>query len=279
MKQLLLSTGSAMRYWHYNPHKELVIIMVHGFRGTHHGLAKVVEALPEYQIIVPDLPGFGDSMPLAGQLHSLENYLRALDEFITTLDLKQPPILLGHSFGSIIAGHFAAMYPERLEKLILINPIGAPALEGPRSTLTRLAIMYYWLGKKLPAKLAHKWLANPSIVKIMSVTMAKTKDKELQNYIHSQHLQHFSTFANPRVVAEAFRTSVSHDVSQIASNIKVPTLLIAGEKDDITPLEKQELLASKNALLRLEVIPSVGHLIHYEKPVEAATLIAQFLQK
>lgn len=253
--------------------------MIHGFRGTHHGLTKIVEALPEYQILVPDLPGFGDSMPLAGQIHSLENYLQFLDEFITALNIREPFILLGHSFGSIVAGHFAAAHPEKIEKLILVNPIGAPALEGPRAIMTRLAIMYYWLGKKLPGRLAHKWLANPAIVKIMSVTMAKTKNKELLKYIHSQHLQHFSTFANPKVVAEAFRTSVSHDVSRIASAIKIPTLLIAGEKDDITPLEKQELLASKNELLQLEVIPEVGHLIHYEKPTEAATLIKQFLQK
>ena len=253
--------------------------MVHGFRGTHHGLAKIIESLPEYQIIAPDLPGFGDSMPLAGQTHSLENYLQFLNEFITALHLKQPPVLLGHSFGSIITGHFAAAHAEKLEKLILINPIGAPALQGPRAVMTRFAIIYYWLGKKLPRNFAHKWLANPAIVKIMSMTMAKTSDKELLKYIHDQHLQHFSTFASPSVVAEAFRTSVSHDISQIAAHIKTPTLLIAGEKDDITPLEKQELLASRNKLLQLEVMPEVGHLIHYEKPTEAATLIKQFLQK
>ena len=279
MKQLLLSANSLVRYWHYNPNKMPVIVMIHGFRGTHHGLAKVVEALSEYQIIVPDLPGFGESMPLAGQTHSLDNYIEFLDEFISALHLEQPPVLLGHSFGSIIAGHFAAVYPKKLKKLILLNPIGAPALEGPRGVMTRLAIMYYWLGKKLPARMAHKWLANPAIVKIMSVTMAKTSDKELLQYIHNQHLQYFSSFASPNVVAEAFRTSISHDVSQIAAQIKIPTLLIAGEKDDITPLEKQELLASRNKLLQLEVIPEVGHLIHYEKPVEAAILIRQFLKK
>lgn len=278
MKQLPLST-SKVAYREYNASKKPVIVMIHGFRGTHHGLAKIIEALPEYHIIAPDLPGFGDSMPFAGQTHSLENYVHFVDEFIAKLNLEKPPILLGHSFGSILASHFTADFPERISKLILVNPIGAPALEGSRAVLTRFAIMYYWLGKKLPTELAHKWLATPLIVKIMSVTMAKATDKELLKYIHSQHLQHFSTFANPTVVAEAFRTSVSHDVSQIASNLTIPTLLIAGEKDDITPLEKQELLASRNALLRLKVIPEVGHLIHYEKPVEAATLIKQFLQK
>lgn len=253
--------------------------MVHGFRGTHHGLQKIIDKLPDFHIIVPDLPGFGDSMPLAGQTHSLENYVRFLDKFISKLSLAQPPVLLGHSFGSIVASHFAAQFPEHISKLILVNPIGAPALAGPRAILTRLAIMYYWLGRKLPRGAAHKWLANPLIVKIMSVTMAKTTDKQLLRYIHEQHLQHFSTFANPKVVAEAFRASVSHDVSQVARTIKVPTLLIAGEKDDITPLEKQQVLAGKNALFQLKIIPDAGHLIHYETPDLAASLIARFVQK
>lgn len=278
MKSLQLAT-TKVAYWEYNTGKKPVVVMVHGFRGTHHGLQRIVDQLPDFHIIVPDLPGFGDSMPLAGQTHSLENYVHFLEGFIAKLGLKQPPVLLGHSFGSIVAGHFAAEFPEKISKLILINPIGAPALQGPRAVLTRLAIMYYWLGKKLPGRAAHKWLANPLIVKIMSVTMAKTTDKQLLKYIHSQHLQHFSTFANPQVVAEAFRTSVSHDVSQIASGIKTPTLLIAGEKDDITPLEKQELLATHNPHFQLEIIPSVGHLIHYETPVEAASLIARFAKQ
>lgn len=277
METLQLQGGARVAYWQYNEHGKQTIVMIHGFRGTHHGLLKIIEQLPNYRIIVPDLPGFGDSMPLVGQTHSLESYVNFVGEFIEALKLDAPPTLLGHSFGSIVAGHFAATFPEKIEKLILINPIGAPALNGPRAILTRLAIMYYWLGKKLPEKAAGMWLANPAIVKIMSITMAKTSDKALQAYIHRQHLQYFSKFASPKVVAEAFRASVSHDVSQIASSITVPTLLIAGEEDDITPLEKQKLLASKNSRIQLEVIPGVGHLIHYEKPAEAATLIKRFL--
>jgi len=279
METLTLSSGTRLAYWQYNKNQKKTIVMIHGFRGTHHGLLKIAQQLPNYRIIVPDLPGFGDSMPFAEQTHSLESYIDFVDEFIEALKLNTPPILLGHSFGSIIASHFAASFPEKMSKLILINPIGAPALEGPRAMLTRLAIMYYWLGKKLPREAASKWLANPAIVRIMSLTMAKTSDKVLRAYIHDQHLRYFSNFTNPKVVAEAFRASVSHDVSQTVSTITVPTLLIAGEKDDITPLEKQQLLASKNPRMQLKVIPDVGHLIHYEKPVEAATLIERFLQQ
>ena len=274
-KHTLTHNGSTVAYWSYHDDAKPVIVMVHGFRGTHHGLTRIIEQLPEYRIIVPDLPGFGASEPLKSQ-HTLSAYTAFLHDFITQLQLDRPPILLGHSFGSIIASHYAADHAEMINKLILINPIGAPALKGPKAVMTQLAIFYYWLGRKLPAKASHAWLSAPPIVKIMSVTMAKTKDKPTLDYIHHQHLTHFSSFANPTVVAEAFQTSVSHDVRQIAERITTPTLLIAGERDDITALPKQKELAARINGAALVVIPDVGHLIHYETAEAAAQAVTNF---
>ncbi len=276
-KTLSLTHGN-IQYWEHHPEKQPTLVLVHGFRGTHHGLARIADQLPEYRLIIPDLPGFGASSPLT-DTHSLDNYVAFLGDFIAALKLPEPPILVGHSFGSIVASHFAATAPHAISKLVLINPIGAPALKGPRSIMTRLAIGYYWLGRKLPARAAHAWLAAPPIVKIMSVTMAKTKDKATRAYIHDQHLQHFSTFASPQVVAESFRASVENDVSHAAERLTMPTLLIAGEKDDITAIDKQYELVEKLPAGSLHVIPDVGHLIHYETSTEAAAAIQAFLTK
>lgn len=266
----------AVHYWEYNSDKQLTLVMIHGFRGTHHGLAKIVENLSDFRVIVPDLPGFGASLPLANE-HSVDNYVQFVAQFITALKL-QKPIVVGHSFGSIIASHFAAAHPNMLAKLILINPIAAPALQGPRGVMTRLAIMYYWIGRKLPQGTAKKWLGAPPIVRIMSVAMAKTKDKDLQRFIHDQHQQHFSTFASPDIVAESFKASVTSDVTHVANNLTMPTLLVAGDKDDITAIDKQHELHRRIATSQLYVIDEVGHLIHYEKPAEAAAAIKQFLK-
>lgn len=274
-KELTLSHGT-VKYWEYQPDKKPTLVMIHGFRGTHHGLAKIAEGLPDFHLLVPDLPGFGESQQLTGE-HSVENYVAFVAEFIRALGLETP-VVVGHSFGSIVASHFAAAHPDMLSKLILINPIAAPALQGPRGAMTRLAIAYYWLGRKLPAKAAEAWLGAPPIVKIMSATMAKTNNKETLRYIHDQHKQHFSTFASPQVVAESFKASVSSDVSHVANQLRVPTLLIAGEKDDITPLDKQHELHRKVADSELYVIDEVGHLIHYEKAEDAARAIKGFLQ-
>ena len=251
--------------------------MIHGFRGTHHGLDLIAKNLTDFKIIVPDLPGFGEAKPLEAE-HNLDNYVAWLADFIKGLNLPKPPILLGHSFGSIVAASYAAKYPETLSSLILVNPIGAPALEGPKAVLTQLAIFYYWLGRKLPARPAHRWLASKPTVMIMSITMAKTKDKKLRKFIHNQHLTHFSSFNNPAMLAEAFKTSVSNDVRMFAQKIKLPTLLIAGDKDDITPLTKQQSLAELFDNAKLIVIKNVGHLTHYETPDQVAQAVKKFIR-
>jgi len=70
---------------------------------------------------------------------------------------------------------------------------------------------------------------------------------------------------------------VSHDVSEYAADIAVPTLLVAAERDDVTPLAAQHRLVTRFPDATLEVIPEVGHLIHYETPGDAAARIGRFL--
>jgi pimeloyl-ACP methyl ester carboxylesterase len=143
--------------------------------------------------------------------------------------------------------------------------------------MTKLAIFYYWLGTKLPNSFAQKWLASNLIVMVMSVTMAKTKDKKLRKFIHDQHRQYFSLFHSPKSVAESFTTSVSHNVRTFAKNIPLPTLLIAGTLDDITPLEKQKELQKLFPNARLDIIQDVGHLTHYETPDQVARSVQAFI--
>lgn len=251
------------------------IVMIHGFRGTHHGLLKIAENLPkDYELLIPDLPGFGEGQELDS--YRLENYTNWLKNHIDQ-NCKKPPVLLGHSFGSIVCSQFAAQHPKAIDKLILVNPIGSPALEGPKKIFTQLAVFYYWLGSKLPEKMASKWLSAKSIVYITSTTMTKTKDKNLRKWIHSQHNTYFSRFKSPNSVLEAFKTSVSHNVADFADQISTKTLLIAGEKDDITPLKDQQKLVKLFPDAKLEVIPDVGHLTHYETPDKVADFVYLFV--
>ncbi len=267
--------GSTTAWWEYGEPGAPVIVLVHGFRGDHHGLEPIVANLPGFRIVSPDLPGFGESAPLDGP-HDIAGYAAWLDAFVASLELGGAYTLLGHSFGSIVASAAVAggLRPERL---VLVNPIGAPALEGPRGIMTRLAVAYYRAAAALPERAGFTVLKSRAIVRVMSVTMAKTRSRELRRFIHDQHDRYFSAFSDRDSLLEAFRASVSHDVREFAPRIDVPVLLVAAERDDITPLSAQHVLVGRFPDARLEVIPEVGHLIHYEAPGDAARRILGFV--
>ncbi|MFT4258709.1 alpha/beta fold hydrolase [Microbacterium sp.] len=268
--------GGTTVYWEYGaPDAPVTIVAVHGFRGDHHGLEPVFAFLPEARVIAPDLPGFGESAPVPGRTYDLDEYAAWLIDF--TASVAPGAIILGHSFGSIVTSAAVAA-GLRTPRLVLVNPIGAPALEGPKGLMTRLAILYYALGARLPERLGTALLRHPLIVRVMSVTMAKTKDAALRRFIHNQHDRYFSGFADRDVLRDAFVASVSHDVREFASGIDVPTLLVAAQRDDITPIEAERALAGMFAEADLVEIAHVGHLIHYETPAEAAAAIRRFLR-
>ncbi|MCU1551081.1 MAG: hydrolase [Glaciihabitans sp.] len=269
--------GSDTGYWDYGPlDAPTTIVVVHGFRGEHHGLEPVVAQLEGIRIVSPDLPGFGDSTPMAKGSHDIHGYAAWLAAFVDSLQLAERPVILGHSFGSIVAAA-AVAGGLATPRLILVNPIAAPALAGPKAILTALAVFYYRAATWLPEKLGLRLLGSRLVVRFMTETMAKTRDKGLRRWIHDQHLTYFSRFSDRDTVLDAFRASTSNNVIQFAADIHVPTLLIAASDDPITSVADEQKLASLLSDSTLHVIPGVGHLIHYETPRQAAGYIIDFL--
>jgi pimeloyl-ACP methyl ester carboxylesterase len=274
--------GARVAYWSYEPLRVTsdtrTILVVHGFRGDHHGLLRVADQLPDMRLIMPDLPGFGSSAAFEADVHSVERYGRFIAELMAALDLGPGTVLLGHSFGSIVASHFVAGNPGAVANLILINPIAAPALEGAKGLMTKLAILYYQAAARLPRRLGQALLRSQLIVRVMSEAMAKTPDKALRRFVHAQHSAYFSAFADRDSLLEAFKASVGNNVSEVASRLTLPVLLIAGEQDEIAALADQHKLLALLPDGHLDVIPGVGHLIHYETPEPAAGFIRRFLK-
>lgn len=274
--------GTQQRCWDFPPVEgpgDLpAVFMVHGFRGDHHGLLRVVEALPTRRVLIPDLPGFGAADPLPGT-HDVGAYARFVAACLERFGLGPETVLLGHSFGSIIASHLAARTPELISSLVLVNPICEPALEGPKGITSKAAELYYLAAARLPESAGRALLANPVIVRGMSILMAKTKDPVLRRWIHGQHDAYFSAFASRGVVLQAFRASITATVRDVAARLAMPVLLIAAEQDDLGSVAGQQHLASLIPDAELHILPGVGHLVHYEKPAEAASLIEDFLSR
>ncbi|MDJ1371142.1 alpha/beta fold hydrolase [Gulosibacter molinativorax] len=269
--------GSETKIWVFGPEDALqTVVLVHGFRGTHHGLANLVALLPEVRFIAPDLPGFGESTPMPDE-HSVNHYATWLLELLREEDPDRAASVLGHSFGSMIVARAAADLEGR--DVILVNPIAENALEGPARMLTNLGVFYYWAGAALPAPVGQALLASPVITRVMSEVMAVTRSRALRTWIHAEHEEHFSEFASRDVLLEAFRASVSTDVSAFAAELPAGTTMIAGERDLIAPLDATKRLHAKSPGSELHVIEGVGHLIHYETPIPLARLVREHLDR
>lgn len=270
--------GSETHYWVYGPEDAAVTIVVaHGYRGEHHGLEPVIAQLRDVRVIGPDMPGFGLSTPLTEVDHSIAGYAQWLGQFVEALGLTGTAVILGHSFGSIISTYGLAHGTVTAPKLILINPIAAPATSGPNAFLTHLTVWFYGFSMKVPKRLGEWMLRHWLVVQVMSSSMTKTRDKALRRWIHDQHHTYFGNFADRKTVVDAFNASVSTDVSAVGHEITVPTLLIGAELDLITPEPALHALQKQMPNATLHVIPDVGHLIHYEKAPIAARYIVDFL--
>ena len=262
------------RYWQYGkgmnaglfPEGSYPVLLVHGFRGDHHGLEIIanylLKLIPNVSIISPDLPGFGRSADLpentqgkdAQGADNINAYVAWLNDFVKHTNPARenaqplPLHLVGHSFGSIVTSAFAAAHPNSLALLSLINPISEPALEGSQRVASRLASLYYRAGAALPEKIGYPLLRSQLITRASSEVMMRTKDKAMRRFINGQHAAYFGSFGSRRGVLSAYEASITHTAAEYAAAIRVP----------------------------LDMIPEVGHLIHYETPRRAAELIADF---
>ncbi|MBT1035007.1 alpha/beta hydrolase [Canibacter sp. lx-45] len=275
------------RVWQYGSTHESAkkIILVHGFRGDHHGLEPLAQSLlellnsdayGEVTLMVPDLPGFGASGEFAGG-HSLSAYGFWLKEFAQTV-APRGSLLVAHSFGTLVTAQ-AIFHGYDPLATALINPISANALSGSKVVLTKLVLAYYRAGRILPKNLANALLANGLIVRFMSEIMTKTRNRQLRSWIHEQHSMYFSGYTSRRSLSEAFAASVSRTVTDFSGLMTQETAVIAGDLDDITPVHKQLELAKKLRRGSFYLVGGAGHLIHYEAPAEAAEIIVRHFQQ
>lgn len=248
------------------------IVLVHGYRGDHHGLETIAAHLQGRRVIVPDLPGFGESDAPADT--SIDSYAAWLVAFVADVAPGAP--VLGHSFGSIVVAAAAAAGLDA-DRIVLVNPIAQPALEGPQRILSRFTLGWYRAAAAAPEAVGHAMLSSPVIVRGMSLVMTKSRDRAMRRWIHDQHDRYFSAFASRESVVGGFETSISTNVGHYASQIAQPVLLVVADRDDITPLAAQRDLATRFPHARVAVLHGTGHLVHYEQPDQVAARVRRFL--
>jgi pimeloyl-ACP methyl ester carboxylesterase len=174
-----------------------------------------------------------------------------------------PLCVIGHSMGGYVALEIARRWPERLERLALLNTHARP--DSPESTENRRRLM----------ALAEKDF--PAVI--------DTLTPKLFTAAHQEEIGMTGTFSEMALGTgkEAFARQERAIIGRIDSRphlgrIGVPTLVVAGRDDQLMPLEWLEELARGIPGARLEVIEGSGHMSSLEKPDEVARLLRRWLE-
>lgn len=233
-----------------------LVVFLHGWRGTRETWTPNLNFVAKagFWAVAPDLPGFGDS-PLPKKAWGTKDYAEATKEFIESVG-KKKAFVIGRSFGARIAIRMASEYPKLVDKLVLISAAGIER-KTPKVRL---------IGKA--AKLGKK---------IFKLPLLKEFEEEARGLIYT--IAGTKDYLEAGEKKEILAKVVGEDLSGYLKKIKVPTLIIWGEKDEITPLWMGKSLNEKIRNSKLVVIKDAAHQVHKEKPEEVNLHITQFLKK
>jgi pimeloyl-ACP methyl ester carboxylesterase len=198
----------------------------------------------------PDLPGH----PNGKACTSIDDYSHWLHEYIMRGG-DSKPVIAGHSLGGAIAMMYALSYPEDVKALILVST-GARLRVRPdllKKLEDSIDVPAQWLKKVVEPPYNR---VAPDVAKKIVNGMAKV---------------------GAAVQLNDFRCCDKFDVMDKVSQIAVPTLVISGTEDDMTPLKYSQYLADKIAGARLVIIEGATHHCLLEKPMEANRSIETFL--
>ncbi len=217
------------------------LLMLHGLGASSKWWYPLFPELTSenFRIVAPDLPGFGQSR---GKAMTVKSTARIVVELADRLGLGQF-FLCGHSMGAAIAAQVAADVGARVRRVALIDSAGIAGRRGAR-----------WLGR-----LAQPWSWCPA---------------GFYTTLFGDLLR-----ARPRNLIESAHHLRRYDILPVLELIRVPTLLLWGEKDSLTPLEHGEIMAGKLRDGRLEVIPKAKHLPMVSHPETTSRLMVNFFRE
>ena len=214
-------------------------LILHGWGSCSDKWQRVGDLLAQkgLKVIIPDLPGFGQSEK-PKNAWDIDDYCDFVGEFVRALGLEKFS-LLGHSFGGALAVKFSLKFPEKIDKLSLVG-----------------------------AAVIRKKTFKNQLLKFIS-RFFKIRNSFLRKlfYRKSDYLSVQGT------MKEVYLKVIKEDLSDILSEVQVSTLIIWGEKDNITPLSDAYKINNKIKNSQLEIISGVGHNLHLEAPEELAETI------
>ncbi len=216
------------------------------------------------RLVLIDGPGHGASDGPSDKTFSMQECAIAMKQVMDAKSINQA-VVGGTSWGGLVGGEFALMYPQNTQGLVMLN---TPFFVSPEGPSTAEKLITWGSGNVLGTRLFTSGVAR-------SFFLPATRDAQglVVNHFHtSLHRSDSSKLSN------AIRSVLleRNPLADRLSNIKAPTLIIAGLKDEMYPINLQKEAASKLPKGQFEVVDS-QHVSIVDKPVEVIRLLETFL--
>lgn len=243
----------------------LPVIFLHAFplnRSMWMDLTAMLLKEQRYRLVALDWRGFGEST-INNTVSTMELFADDVAGLMDTLGMRQA-ILCGLSMGGYAALAFLRKYPQRLSGLILADTRPGADTEEAKRNRERLAHLAETRGNGTIAEL--------QIPKLIS------------DYTRRDHpevgaqIRRMIATATPSGIAAASRGMAQRaDVTDILPSIALPTLVVVGELDAVTPPDVAREYAAKIPGAQVVIIPHAGHLSNLEQPENFFAVVRSFL--
>lgn len=241
------------------------VVLVHGIAASLHDWTNIIPDLVEegYQAYALDLLGHGESYkpnnPLAYHVEALfEHFTKWLNE----LNLEPPLLLIGHSLGGYLNILYALRHPQRVRAMVLIDPFYSLKQISP---ILRLVGRRPHISERT-MRVVPEWLIN--FVLGWDPSSATNFSSEARQQIANDYKR-----ASPYFVRI---TRQIPDLTPLLPQVKVPILVIWGERDLTLKPDSFKLMVERLPLSSSRSIPNCGHQPHIGKPAVVNQLVLEF---
>lgn len=250
------------------------IVLSHGVTLSVRTWFHQLEDLPKegFRVIAFDHRGHGQSV-LGEEGHSLDNLGRDFKTVLETLDLRDA-VLVGHSMGGVAVQSFVTQFPEiaaeRVAGIVLLSTLAHTPF-GSRSTQTKAR-----LEKLFTRAPDSQWLWDSKNLGFLAARIGFGKHPRPS---HVELVRRMMAECPPETRLDAPRTLVGLDLTAVLPNIRIPTLVIGGTLDVLTPPTEARRIARLIPGARLELMADGGHMLMLERTEELDQLIVDFARE
>lgn len=248
------------------------LLLLHGVLGSLHSWDGWAELLaPHYRIIRIDLPGYGLSEQLRSDDYTPEYGVELIEQVRRQLHLERFS-MAGNSLGGFLAWYYAAHYPERVDKLVLIDPIGYPQKLPPLIALLSLPVL-----GELAQRLA------PRFVVARNVAMMYGHPERVSAEVIARYQRQLAHGKNRGAMVRTFRRlRAYHDDFELCrkvGRVRAPTLLMWGARDRCVPPSLLDVWRRDLPTAQVRLYAEAGHVPMEELPEQTARDAHAFLSE